>query len=569
MSDCDVLIVGAGPVGTALALELALHKVSFRVVDKFPARSDKSRALVVQARTLELLNRHGVAHALASRGQYVTGTLINIDRKPVTWMNLEGCSPADAEFPLPLMLSQAETEQFLDECLAKHGATVETSVTAKSIVQDSTGVTTELEGPDGKRETVRSKYVVGCDGAHSIVRHSATNLTFEGAAYPQDFVLCDAYLRDSHIAKDRISMHFGYGLLVVMPLGGGLFRIIVSGSASNPVDNISQINQQSEVALEHVQKALETFTSPGCGTLHDPVWLSRFRLHHRGVNNYRDGRLFLAGDAAHIHSPAGGQGMNTGVHDAFNLGWKLAAVLHEKTPYPEALLDSYNTERYPIGQQLLRGTDRLFTFVASTNFLFVRLRNFILPWILPWLWSSKERVKTAYQFISELGINYRGSPIVGSSKGFTGPVAGGDRLPDGELKKRTLSENGQIEEEALTRVHHICVGAGHHLIFFTADDREHPMETTRASIEETMTQVKTQAKSNDIDFHVLGTGGLDAFDGGSLAQSLYLDRDGVVHQRYGFKQTPGYVLARPDGYIAHIGPLSSVDDLFGFLGRYF
>ncbi|KAM7186523.1 hypothetical protein V8F20_011345 [Naviculisporaceae sp. PSN 640] len=564
MPDCDVLIIGAGPVGTALALELALHQVSFRVIDKASARSDKSKALIVQPRTLELFNRHGVAHELCRRGNRMNGNLLHIDRKPIASIDLGGAAPAEAEFPLPLMLSQAETEKFLDECLAKHDASVERPVIAKSIVQDESGVTTELEGPDGKEEVVRSKYVVGCDGAHSIVRHSAGNLTFDGAAYPQDFALCDTYLRDSNIPQDRMSIYLGQGLMGVIPLGDGLVRIFCSAGVLNSAEDNGQINQQIEVKLDHFQKAMERFMNPGHGTLYNPVWLSRFRLHRRIVNNYRDGRLFVAGDAAHIHSPAGGQGMNTGVHDSFNLGWKLAAVLHGQTPNPEALLDSYNAERHPVGQQVLNGTDRLFSFTASTNPWFLWARNLILPWVLPWFWGNEERAKTAYQFISELGVNYRGSPIVGTADGFTGPVVGGDRLPDGELMK--LSRLSNSEEKASTRVHHICTGPSHHLIFFAGGgDRDHHFaKIWESNVAEFTRKIERMGKKTDIKFHVIGKPGLSEFKG-SLVDSSYLDVDGVVHERYGFPRGPGYVLARPDGYIAHIGALSSVYELLGYI----
>lgn len=207
--------------------------------------------------------------------------------------------------------------------------------------------------------------------------------------------------------------------------------------------------------------------------------------------------------------------MNAGFHDAFNLGWKIAAVLQGRAADPEALLDSYHTERHPVGQQLLRVTDRLFTLASSTNFLLVRVRNFILPWILPWLWSSKARTRNAYSFISELGITYRDSPIVGTAQGFAGPIAGGDRVPDGELKKAKSSGIG--EEQIMTRVHHICVGAPHHLLLFTGrgQDDKSVAEVASTVFEEARDKIQALVK-DDMKTYVIGTAGLSDFNGSSL-----------------------------------------------------
>ncbi|KAK3940838.1 putative aromatic compound monooxygenase YhjG [Diplogelasinospora grovesii] len=541
MQDADVLIVGAGPVGTALALELALHKVSFRIIDRDPVRSDKSRALVVQPRTLELLNRHGAAQGLISRGRIAHGAAFFVNRKLVTKLNLDDLGTTDTEFPLPLMISQVQTEHFLDECLAKYGIRVERPVVAKDIVQDDDAVTATLEMPGGNIETARFKYAVGCDGAHSVVRHKATNLTFEGAAYAQDFILCDAHIRDSCMPQDRFSACLGSGMVAFFPLGDGIVRVIASGN--------NMTADKGEPQLEHFQKFLEDFAPEGCGTLYDPVWMTRFHLHHRGVNNYRDRRLFVAGDAAHIHSPAGGQGMNTGIQDSINLGWKLAAVLHGRAE--EKLLESYNAERFPVGQTLLKGSDKMFSLGTSTNPIFTRLRNFLLPHILPWVTASPSRRLSMFQFLSEFGITYREeSPIVGTARDFGGPVKGGDRLPDGKLK------NAKGEE---TSVQGLCVGAPHHLLLF-AGGEENTAATTE-TLEDVRDKVQELVKS-EVETHIMAATNPSSATGEA---TTYTDVDATVHAQFGFTKSPGYVFVRPDGYVAHIGFLSNLGELLAFL----
>lgn len=272
----------------------------------------------------------------------------------------------DTEFSLPTMVSQERTEYFLDECLKKHGMEVERPVAATEIVQDADGVTVTLrkgvfderDGAEDQRpsETIRARYVVGCDGAHSAVRHAASNIKFLGAAYPQEFMLADVHISDTNLPLDRVVISFGKGVVLIFPMEGDLIRLVVSGSGLQIGDPAGR----KDPVLEDLLPYFESFLPPGRGTLHNPQWLARFRLHHRAVDHYREGRLFLAGDAAHIHSPMGGQGMNTGMQDAVNLAWKLAAVIRPSKDAPtvdgklpretnddEALLDSYHAERWP------------------------------------------------------------------------------------------------------------------------------------------------------------------------------------------------------------------------------
>lgn len=542
MGDCDVLIIGAGPVGVTLALELAHQKVSFRIIDKAVERSDKSRAMVVQPRTLELFNRHGQAQSLASRGRVNRGASVVVSNKEAFKISLVGIGADDTEFPYPHGISQAETERFLDECLAGYGTKVERPVTAKSILQDDNGVTTVLEHAEGNEERVRAKYVVGCDGAHSFVRHAAPNLRFEGAPYAHDFLLCDAHIRDTTLPMDRFSLLLGNGAGIFFPMNDGRVRFVTSGE------------NDEEPTLGLFQSYLEKFAPPGHGTLYDPVWITRFRLHHRGVSAYRDGRLFVAGDAAHIHSPVGGQGMNTGIQDAVNLGWKLAFALQNRTTDPEALLDSYDAERRPIGERLLSTTDQAFYAIFSSSWLFLTVRNFFFAWVLPYLvprMLQGARRQRWYKFLTEFGVTYRKGPIVGAATGFTGPVGKGDRLPDG---KADAARGGC----RTVTVQSLCSGRNHTLLVFAGSETKAVSTAGLAAA----TEKVAAAMKDTLETRYIFQGGNVPADG-DLPEGSYVDSEDKIHAQYGFAK-PGYVLVRPDLYVAHVGPLDQVDEVVEF-----
>ncbi|KAL1842763.1 hypothetical protein VTJ49DRAFT_4248 [Mycothermus thermophilus] len=588
--DIDVLIVGAGPVGAALALELALHGVSFRIVDCLAERNDKSRSLVMQPRTLELLNRHGAADSMISRGRILSGGTNYIAGKLIGHLDFDDLGTTDTEFPLPLNVSQVETERFLDECLARYGVQVERPVVAFNIIQDATGVTTTLSHlTTGTTSTVRSRYTVGCDGAHSAVRHASDKMKFPGAPYPQSFVLCDARLVDSDLAQDRIMLFANKtNMLAVLPINHEYVRII----ASERERDDTAANREAYGAvdtgvptLEELQAYFTRMTPPGSGVLRDSIWLTRFRLHHRIVTQYRHGRLFVAGDAAHIHSPAGGQGMNAGIQDAINLGWKLATALalesssttatapSPKRPPPfsspsaaasaaSALLDTYDLERRPVGQDLIRGTDRIFTFMAAAPAWFVPVRDAIIRHVIPRAVRSVERRRWLFSFISNLGITYRGrTRYVGEAKGLVGNrVRGGDRLVDGKV---WAWEEGEGQGKGRTSLQRVCAGTAHHLLLFAAPgkvDKEKQAELQRAA------EAVVDACWAEVEVHYVAAG-----TGGELVRRprWYTDLEGTLHAKFGFPaRSAGYVLVRPDGYVAHIGPLARLDTLLGFLEGY-
>ena len=422
--DCDVLIVGAGPTGLALAAQLHAMGVTPRIIDRNPDRVHESRALAVQPRTLEVLDSIGLAGALLGRGHTASGARLHAGRR-APLLPLGGTSLSDTAFPSLLFLSQAQTEELLIEHLAGRGVGVERGAELTSLQSAGDVVTCSLEHHDGTAERVRARYVAGCDGAHSAVRHLA-GVPFDGAPYPQTFVLADVTV-DGSLASDQVHVFVtGAGMLFFFPLGEPApWRII----GLRPRAGAAATNQPPSLA--DVQAVTDVFTGGGL-RLCDPVWLSHFQVHHRQARHYRAGRVFLAGDAAHVHSPAGAQGMNTGIQDAWNLGWKLA-LLARGVADP-ALLDSYEAERRPVGRFVLRFTDRA-TGIATSDSAAVRLaRTRIAPRLLPVLLRFRKGRAYAFRTLSQLAISYRDSPAV--EEGTDAPRAGpraGDRLPNARI----------------------------------------------------------------------------------------------------------------------------------------
>ena len=389
-TDTDVLIVGAGPVGLFLANECARRGVSYRIVEEHSTQSEHSKALAIFPRTLEIFDMAGVVQPFLDAANRVTYVAVIAAGHTLANMHF---APQESPYPFVAMVPQDVTEKLLVESLKRRGGHVEYQTKFVSAVQQDDFVTATLE-QNGQSSQITAKFVAGCDGAHSAVRH-LLNLPFEGAEYKDLFLLADVETNDTVPADQMQLCPNEFGPVAIFPMNATRRRIVAmidkaDGDAPT-LDLVRRlINDRAPIGLE-------------ARSLH---WSSYFNIHHRHVAQMRVGRMFVAGDAAHIHSPFGGQGMNTGLQDVWNLSWKLALSLQGRGN--EDLLSSYSAERIPVIKGVIETTDFLTKALGTPNKVAQALRNTVIPMV-----SRLAPFQHAFvQRLSELGINYQGSPII-------------------------------------------------------------------------------------------------------------------------------------------------------------
>ncbi len=355
-TDTDVLIVGAGPTGLTLANALALRGIRTTVIDRQAAGDNTSRAAVIHARTLEALEPLGVASTLVARGlQAQRFTIRDRDRVLIPI----GFGDLPTRYPYTLMVSQAVTEQVLLERLVALGGRVQRPRSLLRLTQDADGVSATLD--DGS--TLRARHVVGCDGMHSVVREQV-GIPFSGGSYGESFVLADVHLSGQALPRDEVVLYFSpAGMVVVAPLPDGVHRIVAVVDEAPEQPSAAFVQSLLDARGPQRQRA----------TVQRVLWGSRFRVHHRIADTYRAGRVLLAGDAAHVHSPAGGQGMNVGVLDAMSL----ADALQQALAGSDTALDAYGAARRPVAQQVVKLADVL-TRLATVRPGLRLLRNAVL-----------------------------------------------------------------------------------------------------------------------------------------------------------------------------------------------
>jgi len=414
VEDTDVLIAGAGPTGLVLALWLVRQGVRVRIVDQLPLPGTTSRAIAVVPRTLELYRQLGLADTLVERGHILGALNLWVGAERVAHARLgemgEGISP----YPFLLMYPQDEHERLLIERLENEGVRVERPTTLAGFEAHDDHVIARLSDASGNTRECRSAFLAGCDGARSTVR-SALEIEFAGGTYSHLFYVADV---DASGPLANGELHIAFDETDFL----GMFPLAKKGRARL----IGTVRQDAVARAEAL--TWDDVSSSALKRLHVDVervnWFSTYHVHHRVASRFRAGRVFLLGDAAHVHSPVGGQGMNTGIGDAINLAWKLAAVVHERAPL--GLLDSYEPERIAFARRLVKTTDRAFQFVTSESPLVKRARMKLAPQVLSALLERRLTRRWAFRTVSQTRIEYRTSPL---SQGAAGRVHAGDRLP--------------------------------------------------------------------------------------------------------------------------------------------
>lgn len=404
------LIVGAGPVGLTAASELTRFGVTVRIVDKNAQRTDKSKALVLWSRSLELLDRgpKGSAPFIEAGLKAVAVNFVAGDGERIGRVTMDSVR---SPHPYGLMIPQSETERLLEERLENLGVSVERQVEVLGFKETERGVEATLRYSDGREGTAASDWLLGCDGAHSVVRQTLAS-PFSGETLNSDWILADVHLRGYPFPDNESSVYWHKdGVFVIFPISPGRYRAV----ADLPLT----AGAPPEPTLEQVQAIMDRRGPKGL-TAFDPIWLSSFRINSRKVANYRSGRVFLLGDAAHIHSPAGGQGMNTGMQDAFNLAWKLALVIRKACG--DRLLDTYNPERSGVGDEVLKQTARLTAIATVKNSTLQSIRNLVGHFVF----GLTPAQRALADSITEVAIGYPESPLNGSALGP--PPKPGERL---------------------------------------------------------------------------------------------------------------------------------------------
>ncbi|BCF96306.1 oxygenase [Paraburkholderia sp. PGU19] len=421
-----VLIVGAGPTGLAAAMSLARAQVPVRLIDKAQQADPHSRAIGIQARTLELLEQHRLVDRFLELGHRARTANLYSNGQRLTRLDFD---PLQTRYPYLLFLDQSVTERLLTEHLATFGVQVERGVELTMFAQGSAGINATLQRADGHVETLHPSYMIAADGAHSAIRHRL-GMSFAGKTFEQTFLLADIEA-DTGWSDDEFHIFAsGAGLAALFPMGKGRHRLI----ADHPT---MPAREPAEAASSGDPAPLASIPAPTLdecrliakSRIHYPVelsdlsWSGYFHLNSRMVEQLRAQRVFLAGDSAHVHSPAGAQGMNTGIQEAFNLGWKIARVL--KGDAPDRLLDTYHLERHPIERDVLRQTSFVTQMAEADHGPLKLLRERVMP-VLAALGPLRDAARLT---VSELSIQYRRSPLTLERILDGGPRAG-ERAPD-------------------------------------------------------------------------------------------------------------------------------------------
>jgi 2-polyprenyl-6-methoxyphenol hydroxylase-like FAD-dependent oxidoreductase len=506
----DVLVIGAGPTGLALANQLARFGVDFLIVDKREGTTPHSRAIGVQARTLEIYDQMGIANDLISKGWHADKVRLVGGGEVRGELNLQDIGKGLSPYPFLLIVEQGLHETLLYDHLRSSGSDVSWLTEMESFSQNDTSVSATLIR-NGIRSEISARFLVGCDGAHSPVRH-ALGLRFEGSTFERLFYVADVDI-DWECEHDSLYVNLGDDTLTAFfpMVGDRRWRIVGTFPEGHE-------KEASEIAFDEIEQQVASDTSLkfDITNIH---WSSVYKVHSRAVERFSSGRCFLAGDAAHIHTPAGAQGMNTGIQDGYNLAWKLAyATKHEA---PETLLDTYNEERLPNAKRLLSTTDRIFDLAASDEWIVSFLRKNVFPYVAGVALNFDVVKRIVFPLVSQIGINYRESPLSETEGSFE--AVAGDRMPWFELDGRSI--------------YHVLHTPSFHLIVFSDGTGEIP------------------SLPNELMLKWKG-----------LVDSHFYPLDNAVRKAFGCDRS-FFVILRPDNYIGLISDEFSQETVEAYLSK--
>ncbi len=439
-----VLLIGAGPSGLMMAAQLLRHGVQPIIIDSKQGPTDQSKALAVQARSLEIYRQMGVIDRIMPNGKQAGGVAFNEDGKVLAELSLENTGEGETKFPFVLLYQQSKNERLLLDFLTTNCCPVYWDTSLVSLKQTLGRVEVQLQSGT-ENISLTANWLVGADGTHSAVRKQL-QIPFNGDTYAHEFYLADVELANAALTGNQVQLYLskaGFAGYFPMP-EDNCYRII--GNLPEGVE------PREDLQIEEVLPHLNSVTQTDNKIVH-VKWFTTYRLHHRMADSFRLQRCFLIGDAAHIHSPVGGQGMNTGLQDAYNLGWKMAGVVNGQLS--ESILDTYAAERMPVAKELLNTTDRVFKIVMSTSLLTMLFKKWIMPGLLKFVWGREGLRDVFFRRVSQIFINYRHSAIsLHLSNAKT--VKAGDRLP----YLKVFDEKKQEE----TDLHEWCTKPGFTLI---------------------------------------------------------------------------------------------------------